>query len=146
MSDWSSDVCSSDLRRSAVLSAPQTALVVVLSAIAHGYALHRILLRYTHGLHNYGEMDAGWLPFNLDFKLEWWWRIPISPMTLWIVATAMYAVALTSALLLVRPRSDRGTKAAASDDCGTTGSDHPRTRPAATGESRLHEPRPQSET
>lgn len=133
-------------RRSAVLSAPQTALVVVLSAIAHGYALHRILLRYTHGLHNYGEMDAGWLPFNLDFKLEWWWRIPISPMTLWIVATAMYAVALTSALLLVRPRSDRGAGAAASDDCGTTGSDHPRTRPAATGESRLHEPRPQSET
>ena len=98
--------------RGVIISPAQAGLILGLSAVAHSYAFHRILLRYTHGLHNYyGEMDVGWLPFDLDFKFEWWWNIPISPMTLWEVVTVMYAFALISALLLTRLDDDRDAEA-----------------------------------
>lgn len=102
-------------RREAIMSPTQLMFILGLSAVAHGYAFHRILLRYTHGLHNYGEMDVGWLPFNLDFRPEWWWNIPISPMTLWGVVTVMYVFALISALLLTRLRGDQDAEAISVD-------------------------------
>lgn len=85
-----------------LLSTPQAVLIVGLSSLAHAYALHRILLRYTHGLVNLGKDAAGWLPINLDFQPQWWWDIPISPMGVWMIGSLMYAVALVCALLLAR--------------------------------------------
>nr|WP_243896525.1 DUF2142 domain-containing protein [Actinomyces bowdenii] len=85
-----------------ILSTPQAVLIVGLSSLAHAYALHRILLRYTHGLVNLGKETAGWLPINLDFQPQWWWDIPISPMGVWMIGSLMYAVALVCALLLAR--------------------------------------------
>ncbi|MCR2053696.1 DUF2142 domain-containing protein [Actinomyces bowdenii] len=85
-----------------ILSTPQAVLIVGLSSLAHAYALHRILLRYTHGLVNLGKDAAGWLPINLDFQPQWWWDIPISPMGVWMIGSLMYAVALVAALLLAR--------------------------------------------
>lgn len=83
-----------------IVSTSQLVLVGVMSALTHAYALHRILLRYTHGLHSYGKEDAGWMPANLDSHIAWWWDIPVSPMTLWALGSCLYALALVVALAL----------------------------------------------
>ncbi|WP_415504770.1 DUF2142 domain-containing protein, partial [Actinomyces slackii] len=99
------------IKGEAVLTGPQATLLVGMSALAHAYALHRILLRYTHGLHSVGKDDAGWMPMNLNFQPQWWWDIPISPMAVWALGSLMYAVALVAALMLVRPCAPEASSA-----------------------------------
>lgn len=121
------------VRGAAAMTASQAVLIVGLSTMAHAYSLHRILLRYTHGLISYGKDDAGWLPINLSFQPKWWWDIPVGPMAVWALGSVTYGVAITCALLLTRvpgtpeaasavteapPRPDGGRPSQAAPEAG----------------------------
>lgn len=55
--------------------------------IANSLALYVNTKRYVSGLDN----GSG---FSLDANIEWWWAIPISPMSMWTVGTIGFGVAL----------------------------------------------------
>ena len=69
----------------------QGAVVVLALATANTVALYTQIRRYVTGL------DVSGL--NLDRADEWWWPGPLSPVAVWVVGSAAFAVA--SALLLV---------------------------------------------
>ena len=69
----------------------QGAVVVLALATANTVALYTQIRRYVTGL------DVSGL--NLDRAEEWWWPGPLSPVAVWVVGSAAFAVA--SALLLV---------------------------------------------
>jgi hypothetical protein len=63
--------------------------VIVLAAaltVANGVALHTNIRRYVTGL------DGAW--GNLDKGVEWWWDIPVSPMSMWALGTVTFGAAL----------------------------------------------------
>lgn len=77
-------------------------LAVLLISIANALALHRNIRRYTTGV------DAtGW---NLDYSVEWWWNIPISPMGMWIIGSISF-FAFVLSLLFISPKFSVGVGA-----------------------------------
>lgn len=76
--------------RRANLSMSRVQLLIVVAGltVANSLALNINMRRYITGLDNPG--------LNLDRDAEWWWNTPISPMTVWIVGTLAFAVALTA--------------------------------------------------
>ena len=55
-----------------------------LATVGHSVALHVLMRRYITGL------DVG--GFNLNEGLEWWWSVPVKPMTTWVVGSVAFAV------------------------------------------------------
>jgi hypothetical protein len=54
--------------------------------IANAIALHVNMRRYLTGV----DM-GGW---NLDNSAEWWWQIPVTPATVWVVGSVAFAFAV----------------------------------------------------
>ena len=72
-----------------------TWLVVGALAVANSVALHTNLRRYVTGT----DVGGG----NLDFKAEWWWTLPVSPMGVWAVGSLAFAATVFwLGLLLLR--------------------------------------------
>ncbi|WP_124344492.1 DUF2142 domain-containing protein, partial [Cellulomonas algicola] len=69
-----------------VLSVTQRWLVVGALAVANAVALHVNLARYLTGDDN--------LSLNPDTAREWWWNTSVTPLTVWLVGSAAFAVAL----------------------------------------------------
>ncbi len=77
--------------RPGATSSLQGSRIVVLSllaATAHTWALHRVIRRSVTGV------DDGSLGLNAGS--EWWWDVPLNPMTVWVVGSASYAVLLAA--------------------------------------------------
>ena len=55
-------------------------------SISHLIALRQVLLRFTHGIDQYGIV-------NLDTNREWWWELPgiPSPMWTWLLGSGAFA-------------------------------------------------------
>lgn len=83
-------------RRSQSFSRIQRILVTVAIAAAHSVALYFNIRRYVTG------MDVrNW---NLDAGIEWWWPIFVSPMTVWLLGTAVFTMVVW---ILVREATNR---------------------------------------
>ena len=78
-------------------------LMVTVSALttAHAIALHTQIRRYTTGLDVNG--------FDLDGRREWWWATVPSPMWVWAVGCAAFAVA--ASLVLAEARGGTARRA-----------------------------------
>lgn len=61
-------------------------LVVAVLFCANAISLHINLRRYITGR----DVNS----VNLDAGIEWWWNIPFSPMTVWIVGSVSFALCL----------------------------------------------------
>lgn len=70
----------------------QRILIVVTLAVAQAIALHLNLSRYVSGFDD--------LAPHLDSGIEWWWNLPVSPMTVWVAVSLAYAGLV--ALLMAR--------------------------------------------
>jgi hypothetical protein len=83
------------------LSRIQTWSVVIALGVANALALNVNIARYTRGL----DVRNPWL----DSGVEWWWANAPSPMTVWVVGAASFALALTLAAPLLEggPASHR---------------------------------------
>jgi len=64
----------------------QVILVTATLAVVQFVALHVTMRRYITGTGRQG--------FNLDAGVEWWWNLPISPMSVLIIGSAAYAALL----------------------------------------------------
>ncbi|MDH6425082.1 hypothetical protein M2114_001199 [Aurantimicrobium minutum] len=63
--------------------------IIFCLAVANSFALHTNIRRYTVG-------DSDYL-VNLDSRYEWWWQFGPTPMTIWILGTVFFAVAISIA-------------------------------------------------
>jgi hypothetical protein len=68
----------------------QLMITVAALTTAHAIALHVQIRRYTTGLDVNG--------FDLDARREWWWTAAPSPMWVWVVGCAAFAVAASLVL------------------------------------------------
>lgn len=73
----------------------QLLIVAAALAVANAAALSANIRRYVSGV---GEGS-----FNIDARIDWWWDVPFSPMTVWIVGSLAYG-ALVALLALRLPR------------------------------------------
>ncbi len=69
-------------------------------ALANSLSLHNNMRRYITGL---GDRTG----FNLNANIEWWWNIPFSPMLVWFVGSAAFALMLAGLFLWLYPRGER---------------------------------------
>ena len=69
-------------------------------AIANSLSLHNNMRRYITGL---GKGDG----FNLNANIEWWWAMPIQPMTVWFIGSAAFALMLVGLFLHLYPKGER---------------------------------------
>lgn len=76
----------------------QRTLVAVTLAVINAVALHLNIARYVTGFDDLGA--------NLDNGIEWWWAIPVSPMTVWVIGAVSYA-GLIVLLIGRRDRADQ---------------------------------------
>jgi hypothetical protein len=72
-----------------VLSQLQSWVILAGIVIANALALYVNTKRYVSGLNN----GTG---INLDSNIGWWWDIPLSPMTVWIIGALGFALAATA--------------------------------------------------
>jgi hypothetical protein len=98
------------------LTSGQRWIVVTLLTIANAVALLANIKRYTVGVDG-----TSW---NLDRRIEWWWSIPASPMTVWFVGSLGFGLAaalLTRELTVAAPASGQAADpvSAAGDDTST---------------------------
>lgn len=67
------------------ITRPQKLLIILSLGVANAVSLHSNMRRYITGT----DLQ-GW---NLNSHIEWWWNLPFSPMTIWIVGSiAFFAV------------------------------------------------------
>lgn len=71
----------------------QGACVLVAVAVANSLAMHTNMQRYLAGL------DVGGL--NLNTGIEWWWSFGFSPMAVWLVSSAAFALMMLGIYLLL---------------------------------------------
>ncbi|MDC4232648.1 DUF2142 domain-containing protein [Actinomyces sp. B33] len=83
-----------------ILSRPQAILAGACLVLAHALTLHVLLARYTRGLVGPEE------PLDLDFQLQWWWPIPVTPMQVWIAVSLAFGVAVVCLLVLAGRSAD----------------------------------------
>ncbi|QRV02241.1 DUF2142 domain-containing protein [Arcanobacterium phocisimile] len=74
-------------RQRQIFELPQLILIALAIPIANSLALHIVMQRYTAGF-----QPAH--PLNLDNNISWWWNTSISPMTVWVVASLAFVVAI----------------------------------------------------
>ncbi|MBK0417689.1 DUF2142 domain-containing protein [Leucobacter sp. CSA1] len=77
----------------------QAAVVFFTVTVANSLALHTNLRRYITGL--------DYLGFNLNHNMEWWWSIPVQPMTVWFIGSASFALLMLGLYLLLFSRQGR---------------------------------------
>jgi hypothetical protein len=82
-------------RRRVTFTRPQAWILGVVLIPAGSLALFTNLKRYTHGL---GDESL----INLDATAEWWWAMPISPLTVWAVGSLSYALVIIAVLYISR--------------------------------------------
>ena len=78
----------------------QTGIVFGIVAVANSLALHNNMRRYITGL---GDGSG----FNLNANIEWWWSMPLSPMVVWFIGSAAFALALAGLFLILYPKGER---------------------------------------
>ncbi len=82
----------------------QALWLAALGAVAHALALHTLMRRYISGL------DIGGL--NLNASREWWWDVPIQPMTVWFVGSVTFTgLVVILALSASAPRTPQSSGA-----------------------------------
>lgn len=91
--------------RPIVFSRLQVAVMSLVISVANSVALHVNMRRYISGL-----SVSDW---DLNHYVRWWWHIPISPMLVWAIGSAAFAIAVVLALgevtlrsTLLRPATD----------------------------------------
>lgn len=77
----------------------QGVVVVLGVSMANALALHTNMRRYITG------EDVGSL--NLNLNKEWWWSLPIEPMTVWIAGSASFALFLLGMYALLFSNAGR---------------------------------------
>ncbi|MGD9606266.1 MAG: DUF2142 domain-containing protein [Leucobacter sp.] len=82
------------------LSRTQSALILLIVAGANSLSLHNNMRRYISGLGDGGG-------FNLNANIEWWWSMPLSPMVVWFVGSAAFALTLAGLFLILYPKGER---------------------------------------
>jgi hypothetical protein len=82
-------------RRGVTLTRPQSWILGLVLIPAGSLALFTNLKRYTHGL---GDETL----INLDATPEWWWAMPISPLTVWVVGSVSYTLVVIAVMYLAR--------------------------------------------
>ena len=90
--------------RKSSLTRGQIVMFVFFLSVVNGVAMHTTIARYVRGLIEIRHI--GWIaPGNLNGDIQWWWAdMPLSPMALWGLASLGYALALASAIYLLRNR------------------------------------------
>jgi hypothetical protein len=83
-----------------VLSNLQSWVILAGIAIANALALYVNTKRYVSGLNN----GTG---VSLDANIEWWWNIPLSPMTVWILGALGFAVAVLAGFKWIQLQQDK---------------------------------------
>lgn len=78
----------------------QAGIVFAVVALANALSLHNNMRRYISGL---GDGSG----FNLNAGIEWWWAMPVSPMVVWFVGSAAFALALLGLFLHLYPKGER---------------------------------------
>lgn len=99
------------------LSRPQIVVVVAALGIAQAVALHTNIRRYVTG----ADVD-GW---NLNHAPEWWWDIPVQPMTVWIVGSLSFAVLCALVFRLPAPADPHIEPAETAETVTPSASDQP---------------------
>ena len=87
--------------REPLISRHQAILIAVMSVLVQLFALHTVLLRYTHGIDNPDHPL-----FNLNHQIEWWWNTPVSPMAVWLLSSVAYSMVLVLGFLLTQAQPD----------------------------------------
>lgn len=84
------------------LSRVQALVIIAALGISNSLSLHFNLSRYLHGTDN-----PGW---NLDSGIEWWWNLPINPMSVWAIGSLSFILLLIiSAQLLSQPNKENSS-------------------------------------
>jgi hypothetical protein len=65
-------------------------------ALAHAFALHQTLRRYVFGT-NVSR-------FDLNFSAEWWWTSGPSPMSVWLIGSISFTIAMSLTLQISKVR------------------------------------------
>lgn len=73
-----------------LLSKAQSILVAATLSITQLVSLHIHMQRYTAGISQQSV--------NLNDHIEWWWNLPISPMSVWVLGSLAYSALLFVAL------------------------------------------------
>ena len=86
------------------LTRGQIVMFVFFLSVVDAVAMHTTIARFVRGLLSIRHL--GWIaPGNLNGDIQWWWAdMPLSPMALWGLASLGYALALASAIYLLRNR------------------------------------------
>ena len=79
---------------------PQAVWVFICGAFCQTISLHTLLMRYVHGNREPWE-------FNLNKEIEWWWNVPVPPMTVWFLTTCVATAALGIAAALLTRTADK---------------------------------------
>lgn len=87
--------------REPLISRHQTVVLAVMSVLVYLFAMHMVLLRYTHGI---GSPDHPL--FDLNYQIQWWWNTPVSPMAVWLLSSFAYSMVLVLGFLLTRAQPD----------------------------------------
>ena len=82
----------------------QIVMFVFFLSVVDAVAMHTTIARYVRGLLEIRHI--GWIaPGNLNGDIQCWWAdMPLSPMAQWRLASLRYALALASAIYLLRNR------------------------------------------
>jgi len=108
------------------LSKAQVVTLVSVLSIANAISLHVNIRRYVTG------SDVG--SWNLNTAVEWWWRIPFSPMIVWAVGSISFAaflVIMAMGTALTRPAHILKLEAASGDPSSHLQGEPPTTRTEA---------------
>ena len=102
------------------LTSAQRWIVVVVLCLANAAALYANLRRYVTG-----NASAFW---NLDRAPAWWWSIPISPLTVFVVGSLAFSVGvvlLSKDFTAIRPSSEEPVSGAVDPDLGHSSAAEP---------------------
>lgn len=106
----------------------QAGVVFAGIALAYSLSLHNNMRRYISGL---GDSS-----FNLNADIEWWWSIPLQPMTVWLLGCAAFALTLLGLFVILFASESRDERAT------TRGASEPGTRSSADSAESRGEPSP----
>jgi hypothetical protein len=65
-------------------------------AMAHAFAFHQTLRRYVFGTNT--------SRFDLNFGAEWWWTRGPSPMSVWLIGSVSFSIAMSLTLPISKVR------------------------------------------
>ncbi|MGI8392666.1 DUF2142 domain-containing protein [Leucobacter sp. W1038] len=77
----------------------QTGVIFAGIALAYALSLHNNMRRYISGL---GDSS-----FNLNADIEWWWSMPLQPMTVWLLGCLAFVLMLMGLFVFLHSDSAR---------------------------------------